>query len=214
MMTLDRSTRLATGGVMLLVGASAIQGFARAFGDSEPLWAVAMLEAIVVIAVVFGVLFAFGLFRAAPGLTIACLAGAVLVPAGLSLLAQGLAVRQVLTSPIFLARIAAVGMLGLGAVTVTLGPDRRAWRRLVFGGVMTGGSLGVMAGGYALRASWPTAETGSGKAMLTIAAVVGVLILCGLFCIGVDLVIGAFERSTEPKTEPKTEPSSKAGVPA
>lgn len=197
MMTLDRTTRLATGGVMLLVGASAVLGFVEAFGGSEPLWAVAILEAVVAIAVIFGVLFAVGLFRDAPGLTIACLAVAVLLPAGLSLLAQGLAVRQVLTSPIFLARLAAVGVLGFSAVVVTLGPDRHAWRKLVLGGAMAGGAPGVMAGAFIMRASWLTPATGSINAVLVIFAVLGVLILSGVFCVGVDLVISSFERSCE-----------------
>lgn len=206
-MTLDRATRLATGGVMLLAAASSWFGLRTALGGEEPLWIVVALEAVVLFAAVFGVAFMLGRFRDAPGLTILCLAGAVLLPAGLSPLAQGLTVRQVVTNPVFLARLAMVGGLAGLATIATLRSDRAAWRRLIMGGMMTAAATGLVAGGWMTKSRWLDQTTGGLKVALVIVSLVCVIILAGVVCVGIDRMISAFDGgSSRPSGEDASGP--------
>ncbi len=189
--------RTAIGVLTGLTVGSLIWGFSLALRGSQANWGLIGFELVILSSAVFGVLLALGRLAYARGLSLICIAGCVFVSAGLGLVALGLGPGEVLRHPLFLLRLALVGGFTVLAVLATLGSDTEAWKRLMQGGILSVLSVGLIAGGFATKSFWLS----GGRFLQMLLLVVSLLLLTalgGAFCVGVHLIIRAFELAKGP----------------
>ncbi len=189
--------RAATGLLSALALASLIWGLLLVFAGQQPNWGAFVFELVVLASAVFGTLFALGRFPRAPGLTLASIAGCIFISTGLALLSIPLAPTQVLSHPLFLSRFFLVAALTVLAALVTLGGDRLAWKSLIKGTLLTTISIALIAAGFATKSAW-LAGTGFLPLLLLVVSLVLLTALAAAFCVGVHLIIRAFETATKP----------------
>mgnify|MGYP001093495501 CR=1 FL=1 len=168
-------------------------GFSLALSDAGIRWPVLGLEAASLIACLFGLLAGIGKVREGVGITIGFAAVALFIGTGLSLVSLEVAARLIPTHPWFLARLGICGLIMLAAVAAVLGTDRGAWLSAIKGGVLTAIGLGVVAA-VVLTGSWITSGSTTAQVVKVVGALVVVTVGAGLLCVGVHLVVGAFER--------------------
>lgn len=188
--------RAGTGTLAALTLASVIWGMILVFGGHQAQWGAFGFELVITAAAVFAALFALALLPPhAQGLTLACIAGSILISAGLGLVALGLAPSEVLRHPLFLVRILFVAGFTVLAVLTTLGSSPGAWKQLIRGGLLAISSVGIIAAGFRTTSTW-LAGSGTLQVILLVVSLVLLTALAGAFCVGVHLIIRAFETAT------------------
>ena len=170
-------------------------GIWKSLGGTHQNWGMFGFEVVIILSAGFALAYAMGKITQAPGLALACIAGSIIVSAGLGLIATSMGVSEVLRNPIFLARIALAGGFSVLAVVEALGTCARAWNSMIKGSVLAVGSLGVIGVGLATRSSW-MASAGVLQVALIIAGILGLILMGAFFCVGVHMVIRAFEITT------------------
>ena len=196
---LNTPIRTATGVLSALTGGTLIWGFSLAFSGSHANWGLVGFELVILASAVFGLILSMGHLAHARGLTLICIGGCVFVSAGLGLVALAVSPGDVLRHPLFLLRFALVGGFTILAVLATLGSDTSAWKKLILGAILSSISPALIAGGFATKSTWLSV---SGSRFVQIVLLVLSLLLltalAGAFCVGVHLIIRAFERANDP----------------
>lgn len=180
----------------LAIFAAGIWGVITGFRTSPVNWFVVGLEAVITVAGAIGVMHATASrrgFREGPAIGLVCVAGAVLVCAGLSFITLNAGFRGIQRDPFFLARTAAgCGLLALAAVAVLLRKPSETFRPLLVGVVMgvlaaaTAAPLVLPGTRKAIQAAHPVVES------LTF-LIAGVLLI-GFVSASTHLIIKAFDR--------------------
>lgn len=190
--------RAVAGTLTALTLASVIWGLFLVFGGHQAQWGTFGFELVITASAVFAALFALALLPPhAPGFTLACIAGSILISAGLGLVALGFAPSEVIRHPLFLVRFLLVAGFTLLAVLTTLGSSPGAWKQLIFGGLLTISSIAFIAAGFLTTSTW-LAGSGTLQVILLVVSLVLLTALTGAFCVGVHLIIRAFETATTP----------------
>ncbi len=179
---------------MLVIASSALR-IAQAAG-ATPINVYSIgFEAIAVVAGVFAILLARGRFTEGTGLTLASVAGVVIVASAVSYStarAVPLYSASMLRDPFTAARFAVAGAFGvLAAATVLLRRPGVSFRRLFIGAVLTGAALALAA-----PVILPQAQSfvaGLHPMLRMMGAILGFVLFCGLFSAGLHFLIRAFE---------------------
>lgn len=190
----ERSIRIVAGALALLLLASVVWGLGRAAATPVNLGMLGF-EIVLLVAASVGVLFGLGRFPQAPGLTLLILSGTVVIGAGLGLVSLGLNPVTVARDPLFLARFLLALAFGALAIPAALNGHRRAWRTLVVGGALACGSAGAIGVGVATSSRW-LAASGPLQVILIVVSLLLVTALLGAICVGLHLVIRAFEMAS------------------
>lgn len=187
-----RFVAIAVAGAVLV--SNAFGAFFALRATPEPYWGWLGFEIVMAVSSVFGVLLGLGKFRAGPGITAACVAGAWFVGTGMGRLQTHAAPSQVLTDTWFLARLGAAAALAAAGGFAVLVRDRRSFKKAIVGGsmllaVVAGCAFWVKTGGMWLGTPQPGAIDMARKGAIAVL----VLGMGVLFCIGSHLVIAAFQ---------------------
>jgi len=185
--------RIAAGLASLVLGLSVIYGMTQAFGGARPNWAVFGFEAITLLAAGFGLVHARGRFLDGPALLYANIVAVVVIGTGLSLVSLGFPPRQVLVHPFMLGRLGLAGVYAMLAIGVVFRTRRSSWQAFAIGTTLTMAALGLGGLAWVTRGSWFMPTTGIARIITTTGALLGAVVLSGLFCAGVHFVIRAFE---------------------
>lgn len=173
--------------------ASVLYGLSLSAGEAGIRWPVVALELVTAVACLFGLLAGFGKIREGVGITIGFAAVAMFVGTGLTLVTLEVPPRGIVTHPWFLARTALAGLIMLAAAGSVLHRRPENWVLVIKGAVLTGLGLGLVAG-VVLLGDWITSGSVTMQVVKVVAALVAVTVAAGFLCIGVHLVIRAFER--------------------
>ena len=199
---MHRTDAILRQGTLVISGLLAISALILAgFGATAnpPAWFVVGFEAVVLVAAGFGILFGLGRFPHAPAMTLALLAGSVGLCSLLGYLSTGVSghvVGPIPLKPVVGLRIAAAGLLGLGAAVAALGMNPGHWRRGVLGLALVAiptalGAVVLVGPGRPLVG----AITSLGVIVTAAAATLAFLVWVGLVSAGAHLVITTFERA-------------------
>jgi len=189
----------------VLVSAAFGAGFALLAPVLSPnghvVWVMAGFELVTAVAALFGVLLGLGRYSEAPGLSLACIAGTVVVASVLAWQGSARNYLGVSLSPFLLARIAASGALALIGAACVLGRDPRSWRWALIGAAMAAPAALVAAamvtdGGSRLLG----ALLGTSSIQRVLVGSIGGVTIGALFAAGGHMMIRAFElgRRDEP----------------
>ena len=177
------------GGLFLL---SALGGIAAGMlNQPKPAWFFVMFEVVGLPAGVFAVLFAAGRVRGSPAMTLACIAGTILVVAVLG----GLAIQwKVAGIPLLVPEIARGGIVvifGFCSLYVALGSDSAVRRVFIYGVALAVAFAVLSAGGWwGLRPGGPVhALPGF---LVTLVATALYLVLTAALAASVHLIVRAF----------------------
>lgn len=201
-------------GVLLMVSALGLGALAM-IAAQKPAWMLVGFEVVTLAASLILIVFGAGRIKpAGADMALACIAGTVLVSAGLGYVSvrgvvgmPGGIVGELRILPVTAFRVLVALFLGAMAVHISLGPDRVRRRRFVIAAVelviplVIGGAL------FAIRANphW-TGLAGGVRSMIMLL----VLAVCGvLLCAGTDLLVRAFvagQSSTAPPQDAATQP--------
>jgi hypothetical protein len=168
-------------------------------GDAV-LWFSTVFELLVIAAGVFGVFSGLGRFRQGWGLSLACVAGTVLVCGVFAFVeiranfGTDAAIAGVL-KPFLAFRLGLAGLLGLLATLAVFSRDRSCWGAFIRGVLVLAPAVGVLAwlgtsGGSFLSA---TRATPGDEAARILMLCLGGLVLVGLISVGGHLLIRAYE---------------------
>lgn len=172
---------------------SVLYGLSLSLGEAGIRWPVVALEVVSAVACLFGLFAGMGRIRDGVGITIGFAAVSLFIGTGLTLVTLEVPPRGIVTHPWFLARTALAGLIVLAAAGSVLNRQPQNWALMIKGAILSVAGLVLIAGVVGLG-GWIT----SGSITLQVVKVVGALIAvtaaAGLLCVGVHLVIRAFER--------------------
>lgn len=202
-------------GLALLSALAAIP--ASVILPASPGWAMLGFEVVIALAAALGVLFALGRFRDAPGLAIACIAGALFVGSVLGFLGVGRTLGTLRLEPFLFARLALAGLLGALAVLSVLVRRPAAFKPAILGAVLAGAGLAASAFVYVAHTrQWHPMRPLDG--LPEVLRVTGLLIAAILavvaIAVGTHLVINAFERCRTESEAPDRDQAAPASKPA
>ena len=162
--------------------------------DQKPSWALFGFEIVTAVAAVLGIAFGRGRYSEAPGLAVACIAGTILVAAGLGWQGSGRQLLGVSLTPVLAGRTLAALVVGGAGAWCVLSRDRRSIGLAVLGAILLAPVIGVA--GVMMRPAGQTLLnklSAAGPGVQFMAAVGGFAIAAGLLSAGTHLLIRAFE---------------------
>jgi len=190
--------RCFVGALSLLIGLGSILiAILAAIEAPKPIYVLLGSELVALVAAVIGVLFGLGRFREGPGMALLCVSGSWVAACGMAWLgtSPAHAVADFGLAPWVAGRGLAAGLVGLLACWVVLSRDPRALR-MAAKGVLLGLPIVIVAGLVATGRTAPVVSAISGLpgAIRALIAILGFLLLAGLFAASVDTLVKAFSR--------------------
>lgn len=200
----SKAARFATLGLSILLAASALPVLWLTLVRSDAtLWFSTVFELLVITAAVFGVFSGLGRFREGWALSLACVAGTVLVCGVFAFVEiranfAGDAAVAGLLKPYLAFRLAlAAGLAGVASLTV-FSRNPASWKLLLWGVVILAPALAVLAWVGTSGLLGGTRATPGAEAVRILALCLGGLVVVVMVSVGLHLLIRAYEMGRTP----------------